>query len=222
MGGSVGSVVGAAVGGLPVVGGLWSDQQIQNGADSAVRSQRQANTLYDQLYGETQAEYAPTMQGGGSAFQALLRSYGLAEGQTAPDYSGFENSPDYLFAVQQGEKALARRQSAQGNRLSPGAFSELLQFNHGLSSQNLGSYRTGLGNIASMGQNATNALAQYRQGYAGMKGGGLTNIGDIRMAEAMGRTQNVFNWLDFGMNAAGTAAGMAGGGAGRGASAYGG
>lgn len=185
---NMGSMITAGVSSMANIGAGWfADKQLAKGTAEAMQRQEEANALYRSNYADTQADYAPYQQGGQSAFQALLKSYGLAPDQSAPDYSGFEKSPDYLFAMQQGEKALARRQSAQGNRLSPGAYNELLQFNQGLASQNLGKYRSGLAGISDFGMNANNALAQYRMGYGNQLGQGITNLGDLALARRIGR-----------------------------------
>lgn len=187
-GGGGGGLATSIVSSVANIGAGWfADKQLAKGTAEAMQRQNEANALYRENYSATQADYAPYQQGGSTAFQALLKSYGLSDGQTAPDYSGFENSPDYLFAMQQGEQALARRQSAQGNRLSPGAQKELLQFNSGLATQNLGNYRNGLAGISDMGMGANNALAQYRMGYGNQLGQGITNLGDLALARRIGR-----------------------------------
>jgi hypothetical protein len=48
------------------------------------------------------------------------------------------DDPGYQFRKAQGEKAIGRRQSADGTYLNPGAITELLDFNSGLASQEYG------------------------------------------------------------------------------------
>jgi hypothetical protein len=218
MGGSVGGALSAinpvtviANAGTTIGAGLYGMDQLDKGASSAQKWQNKANELYQQLYGDTQAGYKPYMEGGTDAFSALLKSYGLGGEGGAPDYSGFENSPDYLFALQQGEKAISRKQSATGNRLSPSSYMELMQFNQGLSSQNLGNYRSGLAGISGMGMDATNSLANYRMGYGNQLGQGYTNKGDIEMARRLGRANMGFQMA----NGLQDMMGMSGGGASR-------
>lgn len=166
-------VIGNIAGG--VVGGIFADRA----ATSMSRSQRQANQLNAEQFAQVSAQANPFITGGQDAFSALLSSFGIGTPSGQMDFSGFESSPDYLFAMQQGEQALQRRQSAQGNRLSPGAFKELLQFNQGLSSQNLGNYRSGLQGITGTGINALGMLTGAREGYTQRGMQGLTNLGDI-------------------------------------------
>lgn len=158
--------------------------------------QAEANALYRQLYGETQQDYSPYMQGGQSALQALLRSYGLGTDQGGkPDYSAFESSPDYQFALQQGQNALDRSAASRGRLYSGGQMQASQRFGQGLATQNLGNYRGGLGNIAGQGLNATNSLVNYRQGFGNQLGAGIMNMGNIRAAESLGEAAGHANWV---------------------------
>lgn len=178
IGGTIGDIAGYHIG---------RNANAQASRDSQ-EWQQNANALYTGLYDDTQADYKPYMDGGTSAFEALLRSYGLGAGQNGQaDYSGFENSPDYKWNLEQGQTALDRSAASKGRLYSGQQMKASQQFGQGLASQHLSGYRGGLGNISNMGMTATNALSQYRQGYGQQLGTGLTNLGDIRAAEALGR-----------------------------------
>jgi hypothetical protein len=75
-------------------------------------------------------------------------------GTQQPDYSGFMNSPDYQFALQQGENALNRSLAAKGQLVSGNALTAAQKFGQGLAMQNFGNYFNRLMGIAGMGQNA--------------------------------------------------------------------
>ena len=168
--------------------GWFANDRLNKGTDEALGQQDQANALYQNLYGKTQGDYAKYQGGGERGFDALLRTYGIGAGQTGgPDYSGFENSPDYQFQVQEGAK-LRQNQAAGNGRLYSGAYDkELTQFGQGLAYQNLDDYRRGLYNISNTGLGATNALAQYRQGYGNQLGQGYENKGDLMYARRIGQ-----------------------------------
>lgn len=160
---------------------------VDRAADVETQRQNEANQLYRQNYAQTQKEYAPYQQGGQSAFEALLKSYGLGQGQNGQaDYSGFYNSPDYQFAMQQGGQALDRSAAARGRLYSGAQMQAQQKFGQGLATQYLSNYRNGLGNISDTGLNATNALSNYRMGYGNQLGQGITNLGDIAAAEYLG------------------------------------
>lgn len=174
MGGIVQNVVGG------VVGGIFTDRA----ASRAARGQRDANALNRQQWEESRDLSMPWITGGQGAFDALMESYGL--GGEAPNFDAFFQSPDYQFAVQQGEKSVQRRQSALGNRLDPSALQELQQFGQGMASQQLGNYRQGLQGIAGMGQNALGMLSGAREGYTARGMQGAQNLGDISASRYLG------------------------------------
>lgn len=188
MGSIVQNVAGA------VVGGIFTDRA----ASRAARGQREANALNREMWEESRDLSMPFISGGQDAFSALMSSYGL--GGESPNYDQFFQSPDYQFALQQGELALQRRQSAQGNRLSPGAYKELLSLNQGMSTQHLGNYRSGLQGIAGTGINALGMLSGAREGYTARGAQGLQNLGDIGAARYLGYG-NVFGNLFGGQSA---------------------
>lgn len=157
--------------------------------------QERANALYTDLYDETAADYKPYQEGGATAYQSLLRTYGLGEGQDgAPDYSAFQNSPDYQFNLQQGQNALDRSAASRGRLFSGAQVKGSQAYGQGMASNQLGTYRQGLGNLADMGIGATGAMAGVRQNYGNQLGQGYTNIGDIRAAEHLGTAQAHTNW----------------------------
>lgn len=95
-------------------------------------------------------------------FQQNINPY-LESGQNAlagltalnsGDYSGFNQSPDYLWAQQQGLQGLDRSAAARGSVNSGGHQADLLNYSQGLASQQLGNYRNALAGMANMGQSA--------------------------------------------------------------------
>lgn len=174
-------------------------------------AQNRANALYTDLYNQTSADYKPYQEGGASAFDSLLRTYGIGKGQNGQaDYSGFENSPDYQFALDQGQKSLDRSAASRGRLYSGAQMQASQKFGQGLATQNLGNYRTGLGNISQMGVNATNAMGNIRQNYGNQLGGGYINLGDIAAAQDLGVAAAQRQWYmdmndTWGAGAQGTA-----------------
>ena len=177
MAAAIGESVNTAVG--------W--YQNDKAADDLTARQNEANALYREQFGMAQADYKPYMEAGTSALDALMRTYGLADGQNGQaDFSGFESSPDYLWAQQQGQQSLDRSAASRGGLYSGRQMKASQRFGQGLATQHLGNYRQGLGNISNQGLNSTNALNNYRMGYSNQLGTGITNLGDIAAAERMG------------------------------------
>lgn len=201
--------VGAIVAGVAAAGSaVYKSRKNRKGARRALAAQDRANALYQDNYEETQSDYAPYQEGGAAAYDALLKSYGLGEGQGGKaDYSGFENSPDYQFNLQQGVKARDTSAASTG-RLYSGAYDKALnQYGQGLASNHLNTYRQGLQGIANNGMNSNNVLSNYRLGFGNQLGQGYTNIGDIQLARQMAQGQIGAQFL----NSLGSIAGSYGG-----------
>lgn len=116
------------------------------------------------------------------------------------DYSGFMNSPDYQFAMDQGIRSLDRSAAARGGLFSGGADADRISFASGLATQNLNNYTNRLSSIAGLGQNSAQSLGSLGANAAG-------NIGNARMAA--GQAQGA-GYAQMG-NALGDLAGYLGG-----------
>src|SRR5690348_184667 len=128
--------------GSDALGGYFGYDSARKAARASNKSIKKANALLEGKFGETAGQFSPYMQGGTSALDALMASYGL--GGKPADYSGFQNSPDYQFAQQSGVNALDRSGAARGHLFSGGQLKALTQFGQDNASQYLGNYRNGL------------------------------------------------------------------------------
>lgn len=75
----------------------------------------------------------------------------------APDYSDFYNSPDYQFALEQGQRA-TEQMLARDGKTGGAALKALTRFGQGLASQQLSNYKNSLASLAGVGQTATQNL----------------------------------------------------------------
>lgn len=85
-----------------------------------------------------------------------------------PDYSAFYNSPDYQFALQQGNQAVQRTAAAGGRLASGNTLAAADQYSQGLATQNYQNYLSGVRNLAGLGPAATGAANQstYNSGQS--------------------------------------------------------
>lgn len=79
------------------------------------------------------------------------------------DYSGFENSPDYLYARDQTQQGVERGAASRGSLYSGGTNVDLANALNGIASQNLGRYQSNLFNQIGLGQNAAAGAASLGQ-----------------------------------------------------------
>lgn len=162
----------------------------QRGADAATAEQRRQFDLSMEMT-------APRRAIEGNALNLLARMTGVptAEGGTAEpaDYSAFYDSPDYQFALQQGEQATLRNASALGNVRSGNTLAALTQYGQGLASQQFGNYISRLSALANGGatQQAANAAIGLGDRVAG-------NITAGANARASGIAGSANAWGNFG------------------------
>lgn len=125
-----------------------------------------------------------------------------ANGQ--PDYSGFFNSPDYQFALQQGGQAVDRSAAAGGRLASGNTLAAAQQYGQGLATQNYQNYLSGLRGLAGMGQEATNNANQF--GYNSAAGIADTQVGAgaARASGITGQYNALGRGLGAGVNALGS------------------
>lgn len=140
-------------------------------------------------------------------------------GSPTADYSAFYESPDYQFALQQGQLGIDRTQSARGNLFSGGAGKELNRFNSGLASQQFGNYTNRLASLAGIGTQSTNQLSNSLQNTGANISNGLTNMGNAQYSGYMNQgnaNANAINGISgaigSGLGAYGAYAGQSGGG----------
>lgn len=177
------SKIGASVGELGNFG--LSMRQNDKAADALIEENRNYLELLDRERSTQDSYLKPFLEGGKAGWQKIVDLYTKGTG-TADFMKLLESSPDYQFARSQGEQALARKQSATGNRLSPGASKELIQYNQGAASMQLGNVLERLFRISDTGRGAANGLVQVSQNYADRYGGGLMDRGDIKASEYLG------------------------------------
>lgn len=210
------SFVAVAVGvGSLVVGAYAANKQ----AGAAKKAGQLSNDATNRSIDEQQREYnqnredqLPWLNTGKSALSMLGGMYGLnpdgsgVSGQ-APDYSAFYQSPDYQFALQQGQQALDRSAAARGSLFSGGQNADTLKFGQGLASQQFGNFYNRLAGLAGIGQSSAQNL-----GAAGM--GMANSIGNLNMQNAQNQMGSVYDkanaWSNFGNQLAGFGGQMAG------------
>lgn len=156
----------------PLVGGIFG-----NKSSKAQASAGQAGLDYTKgVYNDAQSNFQPYMQAGQNGLNGLNQ---LASGS----YSGFENSPDYLYARGQAQYGVDHGAAARGSLYSGGHNLDLANAMNGIASQNLGNYRSSLMDMSRMGQQSAANLSQIGTATAG---GVRSAYGDIGQAKADG------------------------------------
>lgn len=175
-------IIGAAiVGGAAIAGG-----SSMMAANKQSKAAKEAAAMQWQQYGQTRSDLMPWQKAGGISLAELMRLEGL--GTPSGEDFGFlrrpftgadlEREPGYQFGLQEGEKAIQRRASAMGSRLSPATLKALTRFNQDYAGTKFGEAYSRdrafkgdqfnqLFGISTAGQNAAT-----QTGYAGMTSAG--------------------------------------------------
>lgn len=157
---SIGSAIGGAIG---IGSALLGNSSQKKAAKAAQNAAEQNNALQREVYNNARSDMGGYLSAGNNALTGLNA---LAGG----DYSGFQNSPDYQFALQQGLQGVDRSAASRGALYSGGQMADLNNYAQGMASQNLGAYRNSLMGLAGMGQNAAGAIAGVGQNSANAQG----------------------------------------------------
>lgn len=165
-------VAGAAI---TVVGGVLSSKQANKGNKAAAAGQQAGIDEQRREYDLSRQDQMPWLQAGQDA---LTRQQNFLNG----DWSGFENSPDYAYALQQGIRASDRGAAAHGALGSGGHSADLMQLGQGLALQNANEYWNKLAGRAGQGMTTAQNLGALGSNMATNIGNAYANMGQARQS----------------------------------------
>jgi hypothetical protein len=145
---------------------------------------------------EEEAMASARKQAMDSAIQERTAS-DAAQDQGDP-YAQFRESPDYKFALEQGQRATNQSLAARGLSNSGAALKELTNYGQGVASQQLGNYKNQLMSLAGIGQTATNVGVGVNQNYG-------NNQSNLQVQNANNIAQGAINDGQIKADAIGTA-----------------
>lgn len=144
---------GLVTGGANIYGSQNAAEAQNNGILAGIGQQNTTMGNINGLFG------AQTGAGNNAFVQLQNLQNGGGNGQ-APDYSNFNNSPGYQFAVQQGTQAINRQAAASGSLYTPNTLNTVGQYVTGAASQNYNNYVQQLLQTAGLGGQANASLSQ--------------------------------------------------------------
>ena len=167
-----GAVIGAVV---SLYGNSQSNKAAKNGADAQKNASQAAIDEERRQFDITQKNLAPWLAAGG---------WGLGQQQAflKGDFSGFENSPDYKYAMQEGIGRIDDSAAARGGLFGGGHTRDISRFASGLATQNADNYYNKLTGLSQTGYNTGNSLGQLGANMAGQIGQQYNNIGNARQS----------------------------------------
>ena len=197
VGGVVGGPLGASIGGA-VSSALAGGKAAKNAGNTAASGYDAAAVEYRNALANAQGQMQPYSAAGIAGLDSLNKV-------NSGDYSGFMNSPDYKYALEQGLAGVQGSAAARGGLYSGNAMRALQATGSGLASQNLNNYRNALQQQIGVGQNAAGTLTNAGFNAAQGIGVGLTGSSDARASGIVGKS----NAYQTGISELGTLAGNA-------------
>lgn len=167
---------------LSVVGGAASGLANRQAARETGRAVDRASNLTQAQFDQIRADAEPFRLAGLSALERLL----------SENIGPLEETPDFRFIRDEGQRAIDRSLAARGKRLSGQGVREGIEFATGLAGQQAANRRQTLASIAGFGPGATSTTA----GAGLVSGGRLAQLaldrGDAR-ASSFAAPVNAFN-----------------------------
>jgi hypothetical protein len=205
----------AAITAAVVVGAGMVYSANRQGAAQKKAGRAQASAA-QQTLDEQQALYGNSVDQAMPFYNAGTNALSQLEAVNRGDYSGFENSPDYVYARDQTQQGVERGAAARGGLYSGGTNVDLANALNGIASQNLGNYTNRLTGLAQMGQNQSQYLGQLGQNYGNQFANAMGQKGQANAQIASAGPMTQAGYGNALASAASTYAGAAGGGGGGG------
>lgn len=167
--------VAAAV--IGVAGTVYASNKSSEASKNAANAQTDANNAsiaeQQREYNQTRQDQLPFLQAG---YGALNKENAFLNG----DWSGFMNSPDYKFSLDQGIGALDKSAAAHGALYAGGHSADLLNFAEGTADKFANNYWNKLAGQAGQGQVSATNLGSLGAGEANQISALLNASGNAR------------------------------------------
>jgi hypothetical protein len=172
---------------LPVIGGLFghhnSNKAASQGTNAILGADQQAIDYLKQMYGQAAAGFSPYQSAGTGALADQQKFLG-------GDWSGFENSPSYKYALDQGLNAIDSRAAARGGLFGGGNTRDAINYGEGLALQNSNDYYNKLTGLSNQGLSATGSVGNL---YSSLGNNVADIMGSMGQARASGYQQTANN-----------------------------
>ena len=165
--------------GAAVVGAAVSYKGQKDATKAQQKSANSATAEQARQYDLAREDQAPWLNAGQNALAQI-------EQLNAGNFSSFQQSPDYQFALDQSLQALERGAAARGGFMGGGADADRIALASGLASQNYSNFYNRLAGQAGLGQQTATNLGGLGANYA-------SNVGNIGMNAANQRASSYQN-----------------------------
>lgn len=180
--------LGGLLAGGSLVGGLLGGIGAGKAGGKAAAGYQKAAGIYGDVYKDQKAAIQPYQQFGSDAMARLSSIYGFGPGGSGqPDFSAISNSPEYQFALQQGQRAVDNGAASRGMAFSGRNIKDTMRFGQGLASSQMQNYLNRLQGFTGVGQNALGQFMNASGNYGQNMGNAAIGVGNARAASTLGR-----------------------------------
>jgi hypothetical protein len=166
---------------------LWSSNQANKGnkdAANAVQAGQQSGIDEQRRqFDLTRQDMAPWLSAG---TDALGKQTAFLNG----DWSGFQNSPDYKYALSQGLDSIDHRAAARGGLFGGGNTRDAMTFGSGLATKNADGYWNKIAGMSGTGNASAANLGSLGASMANGISGAYSNMGNARASSYFNRGYN--------------------------------
>lgn len=180
---------GVAIGGaLSLAGDLMGNKSQEKAAKAQEKASLAAIQEQRRQFDILQQNQAPWL---GAGKDALAKQQAFLNG----DWSGFQNSPDYLWSNQQGMNTLDQSAASRGGLFGGGHSKDLIKFGQGNANQYANSYWDKIAGLSGTGNATAANLGNAGANMANQIGAQYNNMGNAR-ASMYNNQGNM--WSDIG------------------------
>lgn len=170
-------------------GAALANKGAKDAAKAQTKAADQATAEQRRQYDLTRSDQMPWLQTGTWALDQQKKAM-------MGDWSGFNQSPDYQYALDQGVKMQDRSAASRGRLYSGGYGEDLTKFGQGLATQNYGNYMNRLAGLSNTGQTSANALGGFGANMANNIAQNTIGAGQARASGYMNQANNYGNALN--------------------------
>ncbi len=188
--------------------GIWNDPNGPANPNNLARPdwalERGGNSGQRVNRGGGQGNRVTKYQVGGETFDTMEEAQRwVRQNRGGHKYRGFQATPGYQFALEQGQAAIDNSAASRGNVFSGATLKAQQEYGTGMANQEYGNYLNRLTGQAAQGQAAAGNIATAGANYGAGAGTAYANMGNAQAAGYIGQGNAINNGISNALGAFG-------------------
>ena len=175
----------AALVGSSIAGSAIQSSSARRATNAQTAAANQQLAVQERMFEQSREDLSPYREGGIPANNALNYYLGTAERPTDPNFVGFQETPGYEFAFNEGMRGIDASAASRGGLYSGATMQAAQTYGNGLANQEFGNYLARLSGQATLGSNAAAQSATVNTNNAQMQSNSLANLGNAQASGAI-------------------------------------